>query len=49
VVVKEQNKLWFTGVSCYAGTTLHEGQQSIMMGNLHFKSEDPQELEIMEM
>jgi len=39
VVTTEQNKFWLTGVSFYTGAKLHEGQQSIMMENLHFKSE----------
>ena len=44
VVITEQSKFWLTGVSCYTGTTLHEGQQSIMMENLHFKSEGSTEI-----
>jgi len=39
VVITEINKFWFTGVSCYTGTTLREGKQSVKMENLYFKSE----------
>jgi hypothetical protein len=39
VVITEQYKFWFTGVSCCTGITLHEGQNSIMIENPHFQSE----------